>query len=214
MRKCRFLKQIFAAPLLILLSATLQAQQPTQAARQMVPDNPAPHLAPEQPVPYSHKTHVAIGLQCQLCHTNPEPGNQMTFPQTSTCMKCHVSIAKTKPSIVKLTALSKSNQAIPWVRVYQVTPGVTWNHRKHLQANLQCVMCHGNVAQLDAMAQTTAVTAMGSCIGCHQTFKAKTTCETCHAWPSDSDLRTAAVQLDMRHILASLSPAVHKSQEN
>jgi hypothetical protein len=51
---------------------------------------------------------------------------------------------------------------------------------------MQCVMCHGNVAQLDAMAQTTSVVAMASCIGCHQAHNAGTACATCHAWPPRS----------------------------
>lgn len=163
----------------------IRAQQRTQVARQEVPDNLAPHPAPMQPVPYSHKTHLAIGLQCQRCHTNPEPGNLMTFPASTTCMNCHAVIDKDKPAIMKLAALAKPNQPVPWVRIYQLTPGVTWSHRKHLQASMACGMCQGDVAQLDAMAQTTSVTSMASCIGCHASNKAQTTCIACHAWPSD-----------------------------
>ncbi len=170
--------------LIVLLGFVARAQQAPQAVQQQVRENLAPHPAPDQPLPFSHKTHVARGLQCQTCHTNPDPGNQMTFPATTTCMTCHVTVAKDRPSIVKLAQFAKSSQPIPWVRVYQVTPGVTWTHRKHLQAGMQCVMCHGNVGQLDAMAQNTSVTAMGSCIGCHEVHKAKTTCDTCHSWPA------------------------------
>ena len=161
-----------------------QAQQRPQPAKQEVRENLAPHPAPMQPIPFSHKLHVTQGLRCQTCHTNPDPGNQMTFPATSTCMMCHTTIAKDRPTIMKLAEFAKSGQPIPWVRVYQVTPGVTWTHRAHLQAGMQCTMCHGDVAQLDAMAQNTSVTAMGSCIGCHQAHSAPTTCSTCHAWPS------------------------------
>ncbi len=109
----------------------------------------------------------------------------MTFPAVATCMGCHNTVAKEKPAIIKLTELAKSGQPIPWVRVYEVTPGVTWSHRRHLQAGMQCVMCHGQVGQLDAMAQTTAVTSMASCISCHQAHKTNTTCQTCHAWPTN-----------------------------
>ncbi len=169
---------------LLFLALCARAQQP--AAKQEVPDNLSEHAAPAQPVPYSHKTHLALGLRCQQCHTNPDPGAQMTFPASTTCMMCHNTIAKDRPAIVKLTELAKASQPIPWVRIYQVTPGVTWTHRKHLQAGMQCVMCHGNVAQLDAMAQTTSVIAMASCIGCHQTHNANTACATCHSWPPRS----------------------------
>ena len=167
-----------AALLLVAIAGNAQ-----QAAKQEVPDNIAGSVAPAQPLPYSHKTHISRGLQCRQCHTNPDPGGQMTFPPVATCMGCHNSVAKDRPAIVKLTEMSKSGQPIPWVRVYEVTPGVSWSHRVHLQAGMQCVMCHGQVGQLDAMAQTTAVTSMASCISCHQGHKAKTDCQTCHAWP-------------------------------
>src|ERR1700693_1818702 len=56
------------------------AQKP---AKFRVPDNPSPHPAPEQPIPYSHKQHLAFGLKCQEGPTNPEPGMLMTFPDTA-----------------------------------------------------------------------------------------------------------------------------------
>lgn len=165
----------------MLVSAWSAAAQP--AAKQQVPNNLAVSTGPVQPIPYSHKTHIALGLRCQQCHTNPDPGQQMTFPATATCMMCHTAVAKDKPAIVKLTEFSKSGQPIPWVRVYQVTPGVTWSHRKHLQAGMQCVMCHGQVDQLEAMAEVTSVTSMASCISCHESHDASTACQTCHMWP-------------------------------
>lgn len=168
-----------------LLGLGARAQQPSQPAKQAVPNNLAPHPAPAQPIAFSHKLHITRGLQCKDCHANPDPGNQMTMPVASACMTCHVAVATDKPPIRKLAEAAKSNQAIAWARVYQLTPGVTWTHRAHLKAGLQCVMCHGEVGQLDAMAQTTSVTAMGVCIGCHQTKGAATACSTCHSWPGN-----------------------------
>ncbi len=154
-----------------------------QAAAPDVPANIAPHPAPEQPLPFSHQLHVGMGLDCKTCHTNPAPGRQMTFPATATCMGCHSVIATDHPAIQKLAGYASADQPIPWVRVYKVLPGVTWTHRKHLEAGLQCTSCHGLVGDLPAMAQLTAVTAMASCIGCHQARHASTQCATCHAWP-------------------------------
>jgi hypothetical protein len=153
---------------------------PSQATKMMVPDNPSEHPAPEQPLPYSHKKHLAFGLECKKCHTNPDPGKFMTFPATSTCMECHVTIAKSKPSIQKLAEYAKSKQAIPWVRVYTVLPGVTWNHRPHVEAGVKCETCHGPVAQMDAIAEVTSVTTMYSCLNCHEMNHAKGACDTCH----------------------------------
>jgi len=158
--------------------AQLAASQ--QEAKQMVPDNPSEHTPPAQPIPYSHKKHLAFGLECKKCHSNPEPGKLMTFPATSTCMECHVTIAKNKPSIQKLAEYAKSKQAVPWVRVYTVLPGVAWNHRAHLDAGVKCETCHGQVREMDAIAEVTSVTTMYSCLHCHEMNQAKAACDTCH----------------------------------
>ena len=162
------------------------AAQPTahtaihSVSKHLVPDNLSPHPAPDQPIPYSHKQHLAFGLQCKECHTNPEPGKLMTFPDIAKCMQCHVTIAKDKPSIQKIAEYSSSKQEIPWVRVYKVLPGVAWTHRMHLDAGIKCETCHGDVAQLSAMSEVTSVTTMYSCLNCHEMNHAKTACETCH----------------------------------
>ena len=154
-----------------------------QDKQEQVPDNPATPTPPVQPILYSHKTHLALGLQCQTCHTNPDPGALMTFPATSTCMNCHRSVAKNNPEIVKLATYAKSGQPILWVRVYKVSPGIVWTHRKHLQAGMKCETCHGQVAQLPAMMMVKSVTAMGNCVHCHELNNAQTGCSTCHLWP-------------------------------
>jgi hypothetical protein len=163
---------------------TTSASAHTSAKKYMVPENPSPHPAPEQPIPYSHKQHLAFGLKCAECHTNPEPGKLMTFPDTAKCMQCHVTIAKDKLSIQKIAQYVASNQQIPWVRVYKVIPGVSWTHRAHLAAGVKCETCHGNVSQIQAMSEVTSVVTMYSCLNCHEMNHAKTTCETCHARPS------------------------------
>src|SRR6202011_2801141 len=102
---------------LLFSTPNLNAQQSTRTSesRQDVPENLAEHQPPVQPLPYSHKTHLALGLECQTCHTNPDPGKLMTYPATSTCMSCHVTVAKSKPAIQKLATFAKSQQDVPWV---------------------------------------------------------------------------------------------------
>jgi hypothetical protein len=166
------------------LPALAAAAQPAAHSTPLVQANLASHPAPAQPLPYSHKTHLRMGLACQLCHTNPAPGIQMTFPATATCMNCHAAIATDRPAIKKLAEYANSNQPIPWVRVYNLLPGVTWSHRKHVEAGARCETCHGSVGELEAMSQTTAVTAMASCISCHQARHVSAACSVCHAWPA------------------------------
>jgi hypothetical protein len=166
-----------------LWTATAAQSAMPANVQQDVPDNLVSHAAPEQPLPYSHKAHLALGLQCAGCHTNPEPGKLMTYPATATCMSCHHAIAKNKPTIKKLAAYASSGQPVPWVRVYQVLPGVNWTHRKHLGAGIKCETCHGQVPEMATMSEATSVTTMGVCLHCHTLHSAPTVCATCHVWP-------------------------------
>lgn len=166
------------------------------SAPYVVPESVAEIPPPVQPFPYSHKIHAGdLGLDCQSCHTGGEgPGNanasgaMMTFPGTDTCMGCHGDIATGNASIIQLTDYHNRSQPIPWRRVYTIAEGVTWSHQTHLSAGVECETCHGDVRALEVMAQTTAVAAMSSCISCHQARGAKTTCQTCHAWPTEQQL--------------------------
>lgn len=141
-------------------------------------EDPAP--APiQQPIAYSHKKHIALGLKCKECHTNPEPGETMTFPVTSKCMACHQTIKKDSPEIQKLAGFHNSKQPVPWVRVYQIPNNVLWTHRTHLDAGAKCEQCHGQVAQRDVLFKEVTMN-MGACMNCHRENKASNDCATCH----------------------------------
>ena len=184
MSRKRMFVAVAVGPILAALFAAMSSPAQLQGAQQPpVPSNPVVPAPPVQPIPYSHKTHLALGLQCQACHTNPAPGALMTFPATTICMNCHNTIATKKAAIVKLTQFAKSQQPMPWVRVYTLTPGIQWSHRKHIEAGVKCETCHGAVVEMEAMAMVTSVTAMGTCIHCHEMNKARTSCNTCHLWP-------------------------------
>jgi Cytochrome c7 and related cytochrome c/Class III cytochrome C family len=136
--------------------------------------------APEQPLPFSHKAHIAQKLTCDTCHENPDPGNQVTLPGAATCMACHQAIAKEKPAIRRLAQFDQDHKPVPWVRVYMVPAFVYWSHRTHLEAGMKCEMCHGQVDQMDIMTKATNVTTMGGCVECHRQKKASTGCKLCH----------------------------------
>jgi len=125
---------------------------------------------------------------CQACHVNPDPGIQMTFPDTAICMTCHSVIARDRPAIETLHAYAASGQPIPWVRVYAIANGVTWSHRVHLDVGTECETCHGDIRQAESVAETRAVRAMATCISCHEAHAAPADCVSCHAWPTDQDL--------------------------
>ena len=164
-------------------SLSAQAQQVAQAP--VLPANVARGPAPTQPIPFSHSVHIALELGCESCHTNPIASRERGLPETATCMACHSTIAAEAPAIRTLAGHAAANTPVPWQRVYELLPGVTWGHGPHLEAGIDCASCHGNVAELEIMRVTTSVTAMASCISCHQEQNASSDCTVCHAWPTD-----------------------------
>ena len=137
---------------------------------------------PVQPLPYSHKQHLALpaGLECRKCHVNPEAGKLMTYPPTDTCMSCHATIAADRPSLQRLATFAASGKPIPWVRVYQLPDFVYWKHATHLKAGIACAECHGPVAERDVIGVETAITSMRGCVTCHDTRQVYSDCGDCH----------------------------------
>jgi len=68
---------------------------------------------------------------------------------------------------------------IRWVRVYEVPSYVSFNHRTHLNANLNCSECHGPVATRDVLAKEGNIS-MGGCINCHRQKSVSIDCTFCH----------------------------------
>src|SRR5271163_4738237 len=110
-------------------------------------------VAPVQPIPYSHKQHLALGLQCKDCHqTSAEVADEMVLPAVDKCMTCHVSIKKDSPNIQKLAEFQKDGKPVPWVRVYSLPDYVDFSHKTHItKAKATCENCHGPVKEREAI---------------------------------------------------------------
>ena len=135
---------------------------------------------PEQPLPFSHKTHAGdLKLQCKMCHPNPNPGESMTIAAPPVCMQCHAAIKTDSPAIRKLAAYAKDGKQVPWVRIYQFPSFVNFSHRSHLQAQNSCEDCHGKVAERDRLYREVDLN-MGACMSCHDVKKASVDCGYCH----------------------------------
>lgn len=179
------LAAIVSLPGAILFWLTLSAHAQQVARAPVVPDNVAAEAPPAQPIPFNHRAHLALEITCEGCHTNAASSRDRGLPAAATCMACHGTIATEAPAIRELAAHAASNTPVAWRRVYEVLPGVTWSHGPHLEAGVECTTCHGSVAELEIMRATTGVTAMASCIGCHESHSASTACTVCHAWPAE-----------------------------
>ncbi len=136
---------------------------------------------PTQPIAFTHKVHLANGLQCLNCHTGVDTGPDARLPSVQLCMTCHQVIATDKPEIKKVAGYLARGEEIPWQRVYGFTQEshVKFNHAPHIRAGVDCKTCHGDMTQ-----QTVAVRAvkqnMGFCLDCHRTHNVSVDCTVCH----------------------------------
>ena len=115
-----------------------------------------------------------------MCHPNPDPGETMTIAPPSLCMECHADVKTDSPYIRRLAEYAKSNQPVPWVRVYRIESFVNFSHRAHLAKGNTCEECHGKVAERDRLYRETNLT-MGGCVACHKAKNASQACDFCHA---------------------------------
>lgn len=136
---------------------------------------------PVQPIAYTHKVHLANGLQCEVCHVGVDQGPDARIPGVTFCMTCHQAVDTDNPEIKKIAEYAKHGEEIPWVRVYNYSPSahVKFNHAPHIRAGMQCAACHG-----DMTTQTTAERKvnlnMGYCIQCHREKRVSVDCDMCH----------------------------------
>jgi len=135
---------------------------------------------PKQPLPFSHKAHLAIGLSCEFCHASKLLDGPNALPSVERCMSCHRTIDRDKPSIRALASFAHDHRSIPWVRVYSIPGWVYWSHAPHLNAGVKCADCHGDVSEMDVLYEAKNVTTMKGCTACHQQLHVLTDCHACH----------------------------------
>jgi len=134
----------------------------------------------QQPLPFSHKKHVGLDLECLDCHTIEDPGDFAGFPAEAKCMACHAAVKADSPHIQKLAEAEKTSTPIEWNRVYRMKEFVYFSHEiHHREAGVDCAACHGDVASRDVLFQERSV-GMYACMKCHEQYKAPNNCEVCH----------------------------------
>jgi cytochrome c7-like protein len=125
-------------------------------------------VAREQPVPFSHKHHVAgIGIDCRYCHTSVEKSSFAGIPPTKTCMNCHSQIWRDSPTLEPVRASFRDDKSIEWVRVNKVADFVYFNHSIHVAKGVGCQTCHGQVDQMPLTWRENTLH-MEWCLECHR----------------------------------------------
>jgi len=133
----------------------------------------------EQPIPFSHRLHVTNKeIDCYYCHSYPEHSLNAGIPSADKCLGCHNYIIPEHEEILKLKNYKANGQLIPWVRVYYNPDHVFFPHYRHINADLACQECHGEVETADRLRQVTFY--MGMCIQCHTRKDAPKNCAVCH----------------------------------
>ncbi len=137
-------------------------------------------MGPPQPIPFSHRVHVhKKELTCVVCHTSVTFSDKAGVPPVETCLLCHTRIISHLPPIIDLREHFDKKMPVVWTKVTNVPDYTYFSHRVHIQENIDCGKCHGNVAMMDRVTQVHKFT-MGFCLDCHRTMKAPIDCYTCH----------------------------------
>lgn len=123
---------------------------------------------PEQPVPYSHKTHVGkLGMDCQYCHTQVFKSKQANVPATETCMNCHNQVKTNSDSLALVRESWETGKPIEWVRVHNLPDYAYFSHRAHVNVGVGCESCHGRVDKMTKVRQVEPLS-MSWCLDCHR----------------------------------------------
>ena len=122
----------------------------------------------EQPVPFSHKHHVAqLGIDCKYCHTSVEVANAAGFPPTKTCMNCHQQMWQGADLLSPVRNSYANGTPIAWNQVHNVPHYTYFNHSIHVGKGIGCYSCHGNVDEMNLIYQSKTLL-MEWCLACHR----------------------------------------------
>ena len=138
----------------------------------------------EQPIEYSHQTHIDAGIGCLYCHSSAPRAPMAGIPSAEKCMGCHQAIATDDPTVQTIADLWQNGEDIPWQRVNHQPDFVYFSHQPHVNAGVNCESCHGNVGTMDTV-QPVYEMDMGWCLDCHEAQEAHMSehlrdCLVCH----------------------------------
>jgi Cytochrome c7 and related cytochrome c len=124
--------------------------------------------APAQPIPYSHRLHAGeLKIPCLYCHSGAEKSKHASIPALNVCMNCHRVVKTDSPYIKQITQAYVEGKPIEWVRVHELPDYVYFPHKRHVAKGVSCQTCHGQVQEMDRVAQFAPLT-MGWCMECHR----------------------------------------------
>jgi hypothetical protein len=161
------------------------------------PPAPSKVVYPTQSLPlsFSHEQHLKLEvLSCDYCHEDAEKSlraSDMNVPPEAVCATCHP-IDRAQPT--KAVPPGKPDAACvschpTWAgptpaapappRVVIPAPNLKFNHKLHVDRNVACATCHGDLTTV-GLATRLQLPRMSLCLTCHDSKTAPSSCTTCH----------------------------------
>ena len=141
---------------------------------------PQRSLGPKQPIFFSHRIHAGVKeINCRFCHPFVARSQNAGIPPVGQCFFCHQYIIPQHPQIVEERWHYDTNTPVPWIRIFYIPDHVKFNHQPHIQKQIDCIICHGDVKKMDRLIPVDFK--MGFCINCHRQLNAQLDCWlACH----------------------------------
>jgi hypothetical protein len=140
---------------------------------------------PEQPIKFSHVTHVQKNkMECQYCHWSVGKAAYAAIPEVKTCMGCHEALVpgktdEQKAEIKKIKDAYAAGEPIQWNKVHVMPDYLKFNHKRLVKAGVSCQECHGQIPEMEKVERVSSMK-MGWCISCHRERGASIDCLVCH----------------------------------
>jgi hypothetical protein len=174
------MRAVVAAFVLMLVAATAAADP-----------LPSPVVLPKQQLPlhFSHARHLKLPeVGCGTCHEGAAGSVRASdnlIPTEASCTTCH-EVDRAQPTKqadppARCDACHAGFSGGPVARVVVPTPNLKFNHKVHIQKNMRCTFCHGDLAAQNVDLATRAqLPRMPLCLQCHDGQTAPSACTTCH----------------------------------
>ena len=154
-----------------------------------------------QDLEFSHKLHLANGLNCTFCHSaasSSRSESDSLLPQAELCLACHngqtapeidVSPLRDRSAVERLfwfnherhlelgNAAPKIAAALDSGKYLGYPPDI----REHLDTENSCVACHRGLDEAVSVDSKIHLPGMSDCLVCHDSVDAPFSCEECHS---------------------------------
>lgn len=173
---------------------------------------PSDEVFPPQTITirFNHKKHVGdMGLSCKVCHAgayaSSASSDRLLPKPAATCDNCH---DVSHQNLAKVEAGTEPNGQCTYchlgdaagrngrvARFVLPSPNLRFDHKAHLDRNIGCAQCHGQIEKLE-LATRDQLPRMAGCFSCHaqpppSDGEARGACTNCHITEPSGQLVTA-----------------------